>query len=130
MGVGAGWVGMGGEAFMWEGSWGVFQNTCGDFRSYPPLKIDLQKIDPLKNRSGRPPKNCNFHILAPFQPFDLKTRLQGFLDPRNFSRRVPGPRISLKRPKMPKIIFYLPPGGGGGDLFLRGGVYRVEFSGP
>ena len=78
--------------------------------THPPLKIDLQKIDPPKNRSGRQPKNCNFHILAPFQPFDLKTRLPGFLDPRIFSRRVPGPRISLKRPTMPKINFYLPPG--------------------
>ena len=103
-----------------------FPKTTANYT--PPCNIDLQKIDPPENRSGRQPKNYNFHILAPFQPFDLKIRLQGFLDPRNFSRRVPGPRISLKMPKMPKIIFYLPPGGG--SILKGGGVISFEYVQP
>ena len=90
--------------------------------THTPLKIDLPKIDAPENRSGRQPKNCNFHILAPFQPFDLKIRLQGFLDPRIFSRMVPGPLISLQRPKIPKMMFYLPPGGPGAPQRALGDI--------
>ena len=39
------------------------------FVLHTPLKINLQKIDPSGNRSGRPLQKYKFHILASVQPF-------------------------------------------------------------